>query len=364
MKYIFIFVGLFSNCLLDTKKTYRPMTMKTINFGGDVCYYQDISDNSKLVYVKPCEEGKTCKDLGISDYDIHTCQGYDEEYHNEGETCVSKDYISGIDCTGNICNTDGKCGTSSVCTESQVYDSINDKCVSDPGYCYEYETDLINFKNKFTAFGNKECAQIELKATNTNKDYGIIKVYSNYIASIDDGQYIMDDKELYCQSGYALYFFGGEQLKNPNDNPTNEKMFLRCVTVLGRDIKGIIKYKIGNGEEKFYDPSKLSNNPENSQKYKVKFEDDDYLMLRLEMFKNYKNRLDSISNCRETNCEDNELSKWIYFYEHPEQYILYKDEPQVIGYLIQKEGLKYSPNGANTLGNINYLIVLLLLLFI
>ena len=29
-------------------------------------------------------------------------------------------------------------------------------------------------------------------------------------------------------------------------------MYLRCLTVLGRDKEGIIKYKVGDREEKFY----------------------------------------------------------------------------------------------------------------
>lgn len=363
MKYIIIFVSLFSSCLLVT---YRPMSMRTINFGDDVCYYKDISHDSNLIYVKPCEEDKRCVSLGISEYQIHTCQAnYDEVYDNRGETCVSKDYINGIDCTDCTCNSNGKCGETSTCTESQVWDIKNGQCVDDPGYCYEYEENHNHIsKKEFTPFGNKECAQIELKAIDSNKGYEIIKEYSNYIASIEDGKYINNDKENYCQSGFALYFFGGEQLKNPDtETPDSEKMFLRCVTVLGKDENGIIKYKIGSGQEMYYDPQKLPKDSNGAEIYRLN-KNDDYLMLRLELFSNYKNRLDSLSNCRETDCEDNELNKWHYFYNNPKEYLLYKNEPEVIGYLLQSNNYKYSINGANTLGKINSLIVLLLFLFI
>lgn len=59
MKYIITFVCLFSCFLLsntdDTQTfTYRPMSQRTINFGDDVCYYTDTSNEFNFAYVKPC----------------------------------------------------------------------------------------------------------------------------------------------------------------------------------------------------------------------------------------------------------------------------------------------------------------------
>ena len=384
MKYIITLICLCSCILLSNSQTptctstpdyfYRPMAKRTINFGDDVCFYKDISNDSNYAYVKPCEEGKSCNPLSITGtgnvgYEIHVCQEtYNEKYDNEGETCETKDYLQGIDCTyGFSCNTDSKC--LATCRSNQVYDRMNDKCIdNDPGFCYEYEYDDYGnkgIKNSYSEYGNKQCIQIELEKTkSTNKIYQVKKQLTNYIATIDDGNYIDDrynSNIFYCKNGYALYFYGNGELKNPNtDNKFSEPMYLRCVTVLGKDKNGIIKYKIGeNGDEKYYKPNVLSTN---SLHY-----NDEHLMLRLEFFKNYKKRLESL-NCRETgDCEDNELSKWSFFYDYPEYYYLYQNEPQVLEYLIQQK-YKYkakhtSPNGSSIL-NIKYLALLSLLILL
>ena len=41
-------------------------------------------------------------------------------------------------------------------------------------------------------------------------------------------------------------------------------MYLCCLTVLGRDKKGIIKYKVGDREEKFYKATTLWSNKSKS----------------------------------------------------------------------------------------------------
>ena len=51
-------------------------------------------------------------------------------------------------------------------------------------------------------------------------------------------------------------------------------------------------------------------------------------MTRLEMFNNYIQNLN----------DENESAKWYYFYKHPEEYLLYKNEPQVIEYLVKEKG--------------------------
>ena len=393
MKYIIAFVCLFSCFLLSNTATiyytYRPMTQKTINFGDDVCYYKDISNDSGFAYVKPCEEGKECVALGssLSDYAIAICQERsNEEYDNEGLTCETKAYLMGLDCTGYSCNSESKCY--GICPKNQVYDYKNAKCIDDPGMCYEYDYDSSGnptnsyltidprnhyYKNEYTPYGNKKCVQLELERTGSpNTIYQVKKQLSNYEASIDDGKYIADDDDLnilFCKSGYALYFYGNEKLENPNKdsngNPkSSEKLYLRCVTVLGKDKNGIIKYKIGKGDEKFYNPETLRNSKSLSLPG-----NNDHLMLKLGFFKNYKERLDKLG-CRETgDCEDFELCKWKYFYENPEKYYLYQNEPQVLEFLMQTElsGCKFkakhtSSNGSNYLSNIKYLTLLSLLL--
>jgi hypothetical protein len=360
------------------------MTQKTINFGDDVCYYKDISNDSGFAYVKPCEEGKKCValDSSLSDYAIHICQERsNEEYDNEGLTCETKAYLMGLDCTGYSCNSESKCYN--TCAKNKVYDYLNDKCIDDSSICYEYEYDNTNgnpknqysnpdptdpdtqYKNKYSIYGNKQCVQLQLVETKSSSSiYQVSKRLTNYVASIDDGNYIADGASnlVYCKSGYALYFYGNGKLDNPNKNSNgnpvgSERMYLRCVTVLGKDKNGIIKYKIGEGDEKFYDTNKKSL-PGN----------DDHLWLKLGFFKNYKERLDKLG-CRETgDCEDYELCKWKYFYYNPEKYYLYQNEPQVLEYLMQDAGCRFKPkhtssNDSSYLSNIKYLTLLLLLLF-
>ena len=382
MKYIITFVCLFSCFLLSNTQTYaytyRPMAQRTINFGDDVCYYKDISNDSYFTYVKPCEEGKECVQLGtsFSGYDIHVCQERsNEEYDNEGATCETKDYLAGLDCTYYNCNSEKKC--SNICSTNQVYDYANGRCVDDPGICdeYEYETNGAQKAHSYTDkrydnYGNKECVQLELQTTGSKSTiYQVKKELTNYIASIDDGNYIKDSSNnlVYCKSGYALYFYGNGKLENPNTDSNlkdNEKLYLRCVTVLGKDKNGIIKYKIGDEGEKYYNPSILE-----EDKNKVLYGNNDHLMLKLGFFKNYKERLDSLG-CRETgDCEDYDLCKWKYFYYHPEEYYLYQNEPQVLEYLMQKAKCKFkpkhtSPTGSSNLLNIKYLTLLSLLLLL
>ena len=371
MKYNIAFI-----CLLliaeSTEYIYRPMTKRTKNFGDDVCYYVDQETQYPYyAYVKPCEEGKKCVSLGTDFFDIRKCQdAYDEEYDNEGTTCETKDYspLIGLDCTGYTCNQDAKC--KETCLKNQVYDFINDRCLdNDPGYCKEYEFEANGSKktapkNQFSNYGQKQCVQIELERTaNSLTIYQTKKELTTYLASVEDGNYVKDGYYIYCKSGYALYFYGNGELKNPNtDNPDNEEMYLRCVTVLGRDKNNIIKYKIGDSAEKYYDLNVFSDNRRSKS---LTGSTNQYLMLKLDLFKKFKERLDKL-DCRGTgDCEDNELNKWHFFYDRPDYYLLYQNEPQVVEYLIQTQ-YKYKAEhispASSSLLNIRYLILLSLLL--
>ena len=347
-KYFMTFVMLFSFCIAAAQITYRPMTKRNMDFGEDVCYYKDIADSSNIVYVKPCEEGKRCVDLGISDYDIHTCVAYGGMYDNKNNDCVTKNnfdhynYQNSIDCTHYSC-TDGKCGKHPYgCSENQVVDYLDsNKCVEEKDICYE-NNDAGTLVKHYSTVAGKKCVRFTLQTRDSGKTYFDSKIYSTAIASVDDGEFIKnvdgEDSLMYCKSGYALYFYGNKGLKNPNtDTSSTHDMYLMCVTVTGRDPSGIIKYKIGGGEENYYDPDKLPyyqyqdpySYPPSSyyRQYQI-YQNDDFLMIRLEMFNNYIQNLN----------DENESAKWYYFYKHPEEYLLYKNEPQVIEYLVKEKG--------------------------
>lgn len=375
-KYIIVFVNLFTFCLLSTI-TYRPMTKRTKDFGEDVCYYKDVSDSSNLIYVKPCEEGKSCVDLGISDYEIHTCVAYDGTYDNKDTQCVTKNNVglnsndknnaNGIDCTEYSC-VDDICGKapSGSCSENQVIDLLDsNKCVEEKEICKEFGPDKKPTKS-YTPGLKKQCVRLVLQTKDNGKTYYDKTIYSNAIASIDDGEFIKENDEIgeniltYCKSGYALYFYGNKNLNNPNtDDNTNHDMYLRCVTVKGRDSNGIIKYVIGDGGENYYDPDKLPNKSSGGR-YTLYY-DDVFLMTRIEMFENFVKNIN----------DENESAKWLYFYKNPEEYLLYKDEPQIIEYLIKEQegNIEYkvkhtaSKESSNLL-NIKYMISLLALLLL
>lgn len=357
---IIVLINFFVCCLLSSPITYiyKPMDKKTIDFGEDVCRYEEIIDTYHWIYVKPCQEGKKCESLGISNYNLYACVPSDTEYDNRNNNCVTEDnldayiYGNGIDCTGYSCEND-KCG--GTCTESQFTDELdNHKCVEDSGICKEYDSNNALIKS-YSHVLNKKCVKLDLQ-TSDNGIYHPKKIYSNDFASIEDGEFIEDDDEnlIYCSSGYALFFYGNKKLNNPNtDSSTNHKMYLMCVTVLGRDSKGIIKYSIGGGDEMYYDEHKLPYKEATTNRYGLYY-NDEFLMLRLEMFNNFKNSLN----------DPNESLKWKYFYENPKEYLLYKNEPQIIEYLVKEEGgnYDYKPKQSSSMINIKYLALLSLIL--
>lgn len=377
-KFIIVFVSLFTFCLLSTGNpvTYRPMTKRTKDFGEDVCYYRDISDSSNIVYVKPCGEDKRCVDLGISDYDIHTCVAYDGIYDNKGSACVTKNnvdyntygYANGIDCTEYLCVED-ICGKtpSGSCSENQVIDFLDsNKCVEEKDICEEFDSNGNPTKH-YSSGPKKKCVRLVLQTNDNGKTYSKKTIYSNTIASIEDGEFLYEEGGIsdimtYCKSGYALYFYGNKNLNNPNpDYHTKHDMYLRCVTVKGRDSNGIIKYVIGEGGENYYDPDKLPyKSTVGYTRYTLQY-NDEFLMTRIEMFENFVKNIN----------DENESAKWYYFYENPKEYLLYKDEPQIIEYLVKEEGgyIEYkvkhtaSKESSNLL-SIKYMISLLALLLL
>lgn len=111
-------------------------------------------------------------------------------------------------------------------------------------------------------------------------------------------------------------------------------MYKRCVTVLALKSVGsdyYIKYKIKDENEHIYDNSKLVGEFKTSQN----LECNDFLMTKLEIFKymveEYKNG------------NNNKYKKWSYLYQNPKNYLLYKDQIDVLDYLIQSSTPDYIP---------------------
>ena len=209
----------------------------------------------------------------------------------------------------------------------------------------------------------------EITATNT--DYEVDSVDYSDIGTVEDGHFVQNP--LACKSGFALYFFGNDKLTKTTGIAN---MYPYCVTIKEFISSNEVFYSISGGEEKVYNQGQISLNG-GTIKFGIFSQFSPYLLTKLEMFKNYKEKLD-IEKCREEydysepfTCKNNEVRKWWYFYHNPEEYLLYKDEQMVMDYLVQQTFHEYASDSANVSASASessgflafkYLLCLLILL--
>ena len=361
-----IFICLFALYL----STYKPMTDRSINFGKDVCYYRDVSHNSYFEYVKPCESGKTCLSLSDSNYNIRKCQDYNYLYRTLNDECqIDEDCPGNLKCKSNKCDFDGDNPyLNYYCPYGKVIDGGVCKEKTNGDKC-ELRDDNGNYQEGYNAGYFKLCGLIDLKTLNNNGDYFKKSVSSSFYCSVADGNFV--DDEFACQSGFALYFYGNNKYTQANNpSSTSNIMYLKCVTVTGIDADNkVVKYKIGEaGVEQYYLINKLISS---YQSY-ILGEISEFTMTKLELFQNYKKRYDAIKDdCQkllypdeEETCRDDELRKWYYFYLNPEQYVLYKNEPQIMEYLVQKTYKNYKAEHTSYSRFLSLNIFIMLLFFI
>ena len=63
------------------------------------------------------------------------------------------------------------------------------------------------------------------------------------------------------------------------------------------------------------------------------------------MFKKFKDKMDKCKSEKYKTflkCEDRDVQEYLYFYNNPEHYILYKDENQVMDYLLNGQYNSFS----------------------
>lgn len=374
---------LFTSILSLSLSTYRPMSSRTIDFGDNICYYQEYDSGSNagssIEYVKPCPEGKHCESTEGSNYQLHTC-----------ETLPKNRNIFNADCS-----TDFECGdrlkcSSSKCVINEIYHvedlifhcedtnklpltqvlptDIAFSCISPPG-----STQKSTFENKYyitledgTAYyiglePYKVPGIINLKQNTGTKDYDINYIESSYIGKVEVGEFVQDERA--CESGIALYFYGNGELTEPTGvTEGTGKMYKRCVNLKEVLSDDMIVYSLSDGKEKIYNKNVLPS------RYGLDFSYEH--LTSLEMFKNYKEKLHSIlEQCIKDydytepyTCKNNELRKWWYFYSNPEEYMLYKDHKQVIDYLVQNVYYDYYQDESNGLRALKYMFYLLILL--
>ena len=384
--------------------TYRPMAIRNLTFVDDVCYYRDIFSNSQIEYVKPCPSGKVCKPLesiyintmtkidpsssgttqmtdsytSASNYLISTCQEYNYFYKTIGDEC-SKDFEcdSNLVCLSNKCQFDSSKQYNLICDSGYIlqdqglgsYACVTETPINKDKCQVDETVSGITTTNHYLSGYLKICGEMDVQPTSTGSNNYITKtIKASFYGSVPDGQFVKN--EFACESGYALYFYGNKDIINPSGS-SSEQMFLLCVTPLGFDTDNqIIKYKIGNdGNIYYYNKNKINYN------YQDRIICDDYTKTKLDLFQNYKNRFNQVKdecvNYYDINekytCRDNELRKWYYFYENPEIYLLYKNDPDILDYLIQQKYKQYLPVKNETTSysgfiNVKFFMILLLLI--
>lgn len=386
---------------------YRPFSKKKQDFDGelakyeidfdDVCYYyhnrkiHGDSGSQNLYYVKGCKKGKLCRDSGY-DSNIKTCQE-NEKLH--------------LLVLGESCKFDSQCDSRLSCVNGQCTFST-----SDPGYqpywkegynfCLDghspiYNASTTNYSSIYTpnSLSSYKCYKSSdfktnyyyyFEKGNTNKyiykspdflkvpgriefgeekwtgqdsdgkDHDFTYYYVNYIeeasiGSVEDGEYV--DDEMACKSGFAIYYYAGKQLDTPYYDNKNQ-IYKRCISVKDVDISNagstcIIKYDLDGFENIIDASSRIISGTCLDIKTKLKF---------------FEKFTDKMSDCKSKpyedepfTCGEEDLRKYFYFYKYPEKYRYYKDEEQIIDYLIQNE---YSSN-SNLMVNT---VLLLLILFL
>lgn len=365
-KYYFIFFCLFS-CSLSGIQRMK----KNNGFDDNVCAYT----YSSITYVKPCEEGKYCKDI---DHGMSICQDLPTIITPK---TLNEDCNSDFDCETNLFCYKGHCSqsstTSDYCSSSQtaVKTSSGYQCQEKDyiDYCtyrkFDTTTHSVTESKYLTPDIFRVCGKITFHSQTLPNDkgtyYQIEKVEKNYIGTVDDGEFVGDVKA--CKSGYALYFYPGSNggsLDDPSTDPIYQNtMRLKCVSVDGvthddYNSQCIIKYD----GDKIYNTGHYGSF---SQSCSV------YTMTKIELFKKYiekfskdmQEKCATKENYNETEtCNDNEIRKWKYFYDNPEDYILFYDEEgknsDIVTYLIQQKYPSYQSSGFL---NIKYFICLLLL---
>lgn len=392
IKNIFVFICLISPFI----SIYRPMK-KDSKVGKHICRYLD--HDSGYFYVKPCGGGQYC--VGSTYDNLGVCQNVEDRITPKiiGEECKSD-----FECDSNLyCNkisdTSSKCGFS--CNdENKIYKTDSGIYVCEQN---KYAKDFIYFRNctyeptvnranntsysmspPWTKKYGKISFNISEPEAGKGKVYTVTSIEPASIGSLDDGEYVFDGET--CKSGYALFFYPDGNLNDTytgtNTNYKNN-MYKRCVTVKSIDKEGVdyckIKYSIGGGEEYIYNVDQLRlynretiNNRVNPVSISYSDLCENYLMTKLEMFKNYvgamsddmRTKCESPENYKDSiTCNNNELTKWWYFYNYPQIYLTYydKDDIDVSTYLIQQSYQYYQ---SSQFLNSKYFISLLFLLFL
>ncbi len=395
-KYLFVFICSFSLFISD--EIFYPMK-KDSKLGEHICRYTErLENHDTKTYVKPCKEGKYCSSTssGIStsgtsgsSFNYYICKNITNRFPIKvyNEECESKfDCDTGLDCDNRRCTK--SCSDSSwkpyktndnpsswdCKSPDSSKESLNYFCnefVSDnsatckTGEKYEITPDYLKVKGILNIKGYYPYA----RETDKGQLYRTISIESSYKGTVDDGTFVMDYKA--CKSAFALFFYPDGTLKDPyTGSYGSNDMYLMCVTLIDYDSdNNRVKYSINGNGEKIYNKDQISSTYTGSTSPTF----DATIVYKTELYKKYLEAFNkNLEECQKTEnynapntCNVDEIAKWYYFYNHPNDYLFYYNEEEkyedVIKYLIQKTYPFYQ---SSKFLNLKYLISLLFLLLI
>ena len=327
-----------------------------ISINDKICRYEYSSIN----YVKMCKEGQYCKSIS---HGLSMCVDIPKQIRKKvlGDACSLDE-----ECEQNlIC--DNKCTYPSCSNTEKIFKKQNgdydckDNDMQDGVYFYQkFDNNFrrTDYKSNPIDYG-KVGGIISYIKDNTNQYY-ITQKEGAFIGTVKEGEFV--DNPLACQSGYALPFYFDGTLIDPNTAHGNTP-HSKCVVVneIGFDQEGNCHVN--------YDDNKIYYFPSGSSGC------DETLMTKLKLFKKYteiftKEKQESCAANKENyneleTCNDDEIRKWKYFYDHPEHYILYYEKEDevndVVNYLIQTEYNEYQSSDFLKLKNLFLLFSLFLI---
>lgn len=361
LKYALIFLSLFSYSLY----LYLPLFKSNISFDVDgLCFYQE-STNPNLKFVKSCENGYYCNNNQNNNEGF--CKKYNDSLiHKFGAECNNNlECDSNLICQDRICSVplDGSPyskNSNYFCPSEKFAIKQSDgsyKCEANnvmKGKCYQSSTNTRAFPDFFNVCG-------EIKDGN---------ILLSEIGKVALNTFVEDEKA--CESGFALYYFEDKTLNGNSSDFNSKTMNLLCVEFKDAqyiDDNCIIKYSLDGKTELIYNTHNLKNTHKNH------FNDCEILNVKVELFKNYLDKMndDQREKCKSDKlydepftCGNDKLRYFWYFYNHPKDYLLYKDESEVIDYLLRQEYHSYQTikdsDGFSSFLKYKYLISLLVLL--
>ena len=336
----FILISLFSFSFL----MLFPLSKKEIDLNtDDICYY---SEGANKIYVKACDKGYYCnKDItslpkfGICLENYSDLKKYKEECSQNSECkiglqCSNEKYCI-INQNGEpyICTDEASTKQYYYCPDNtfpKIETNSEIKCSStDKGKCFFTPDDTIVSSDYL-----KTCGEYsdDLQFVSTS-DFG----------GVNDGKFVGD--VLACNSGFALYFYKNKEINSAN--PQSDPMYQLCVTIKGvdkvkikNDIKCAIRYTNGSDIEYIYNPITVHSRLYNASDFPFC----DAIMTKIELIQEYFSKFDKLKpKCLEGNfyeepftCKNDELRKVWYYYNHIEEYLLYKNDQEVLDYLVEE----------------------------